>query len=151
MERAWFRVSCPERRLQCLCLFISQQDRIMVSLTSLLVLTGLLTQTSQSITKTAYLKLIDVWYIVFICIDFLIIVVLAVIEGFRQRVRLAEVKFSDRKALQGGQNPTVAWSPQTANSLAKRVNDIAIVLFPVVCVLFIIGLFFTVCEKFVFE
>lgn len=59
----------------------------MVSLTSLLVLTGLLTQTSQTIPKTAYLKLIDVWYIVLICVDFLIIVVLVVIEGLRQQAR----------------------------------------------------------------
>lgn len=128
---------------------ISQQDRIMVSLTSLLVLTGLLTQTSQSIPKTAYLKLIDVWYIFFICIDFLIIVVLAVIEGFRQRIRSTEVRVTERKALNPKKKPTIAWFPQAGKCMGKKVNDIAIVLFPVLCIVFLIGLLFTVFEKFV--
>ncbi|XP_047490968.1 glycine receptor subunit alpha-1-like [Penaeus chinensis] len=60
-------------------------DRIMVSLTSLLVLASLFSQTSQSIPKTAYLKLIDVWYICVITVDFLIIVVLVFIENLRLR------------------------------------------------------------------
>ncbi|XP_042233824.1 uncharacterized protein LOC121874013 isoform X1 [Homarus americanus] len=58
-------------------------DRIMVSLTSLLVLAALFTQTSQSIPKTAYLKLIDIWYVTLIIADFLIIVMLVVIENHR--------------------------------------------------------------------
>ena len=59
----------------------------MVTLTSLLVLAALFTQTSQSIPKTAYLKLIDVWYIALIIIDFLIIISVVIIEN----LRLAEI------------------------------------------------------------
>ncbi|XP_050727803.1 uncharacterized protein LOC127004285 [Eriocheir sinensis] len=112
------------------------QDRIMVSLTSLLVLTGLLTQTSQSMPKTAYLKLIDIWYITFIFIDFLIIVVLVVIEGLRQRFRYPEVKVTKGNALQQAQKPPVAWCPQTATCLARKVNTLSTVVFPIVCAIF---------------
>lgn len=108
----------------------------MVSLTSLLVLTGLLTQTSQSVPKTAYLKLIDIWYITFIFIDFLIIVVLVVIEGLRQRFRYPEVKVTKRKALQKPQNLQVAWCPQTDTCLARKVNTFSTVVFPIVCAIF---------------
>ena len=59
------------------------QDRIMVSLTSLLVLSALFVQTSQMIPKTAYLKLIDVWYTVLIILDFTVIWNLVVIENAR--------------------------------------------------------------------
>nr|XP_053626951.1 uncharacterized protein LOC128684702 [Cherax quadricarinatus] len=61
------------------------QDRIMVSLTSLLVLATFFTQTSQSIPKTSYLKLIDVWFIVLIAKDFVIMVALVYIEVLRLR------------------------------------------------------------------
>nr|XP_027209088.1 uncharacterized protein LOC113802683 [Penaeus vannamei] len=64
------------------------QDRIMVSLTSLLVLVTFFSQTTQSIPKTSYVKLIDAWYLSLIVEDFLVIVVLVYIE----RTRLLEKK-----------------------------------------------------------
>lgn len=113
----------------------------MVSLTSLLVLTGLLTQTSQSIPKTAYLKLIDLWYIVLIFIDFLIIVILAVIEGLRQRIKSAEVKGAKGNTFKLTQKSRVAWLPQTGDYLPSKINTIAMVVFPVVCAIFMITFF----------
>ncbi|XP_071524602.1 LOW QUALITY PROTEIN: uncharacterized protein [Panulirus ornatus] len=71
-------------------------DRIMISLTSLLVLAALFTQTSQSIPKTAYLKLIDIWYVTLITTDFLIIVMLVIIENQRMKD-----KFSFRSSSSG--------------------------------------------------
>ncbi|XP_064100730.1 uncharacterized protein LOC135211345 [Macrobrachium nipponense] len=71
-----------------LTLFFDLSDftnRVMVSLTSLLVLSSLFTQTSQSIPRTAYLKLIDLWFVVLIIIVFLFVLVLVVIEGLRLR------------------------------------------------------------------
>ena len=59
------------------------QNRIMVSLTSLLVLSALFVQTSYITPKTAYLKLIDVWYTVLIILDFTVIWNLVVIENAR--------------------------------------------------------------------
>lgn len=108
----------------------------MVSLTSLLVLTGLLTQTSQSIPKTAYMKLIDIWYISFIFIDFMIILVLAVIESLRQSARSKEVKVMKGYSTRKSQKMSLAWFPETCNDLAKKVNSISIVVFPVVCTIF---------------
>ena len=55
----------------------------MVSLTSLLVLASLFSQTSETIPKTAYLKLIDVWYIFLIVFDFLVIMDVVIIEYIR--------------------------------------------------------------------
>nr|XP_053627980.1 uncharacterized protein LOC128685465 [Cherax quadricarinatus] len=62
------------------------QDRIMVSLTSLLVLATFFTQTSNSIPKTTYLKLIDVWFVALISEDFIIIVSLVYIEVLRLKL-----------------------------------------------------------------
>ncbi|MPC32133.1 Glycine receptor subunit alpha-2 [Portunus trituberculatus] len=116
------------------------QDRIMVSLTSLLVLTGLMTQTSQSIPKTAYLKLIDVWYIVLIFIDFLIIVVLAVIENLRQHTKSGEVKVI-RSSNGDKQKAPFVWLPQPGPGVESKVNAISIVVFPLVCIIFIVVYF----------
>ena len=55
----------------------------MVSLTSLLVLATFFTQTSQSIPKTSYLKLIDVWFVALIFEDFAIILSLVYVETLR--------------------------------------------------------------------
>lgn len=55
----------------------------MVSLTSLLVLATFFTQTSASIPRTSYLKLIDAWYVALICENFLVIVSLVVVENLR--------------------------------------------------------------------
>ncbi|XP_050698355.1 uncharacterized protein LOC126986351 [Eriocheir sinensis] len=63
------------------------QDRIMVSLTSLLVLATFFTQTSQSIPRTSYLKLIDVWFVALIFLDFTIIMSLVCVETLRLRTK----------------------------------------------------------------
>ncbi|XP_064091613.1 uncharacterized protein LOC135205179 [Macrobrachium nipponense] len=49
-------------------------DRIMVSLTSLLVLSSLLTQTSETLPKTSYFKMVDIW--LFFCIVTIFTVIL---------------------------------------------------------------------------
>ena len=60
----------------------------MVSLTSLLVLATFFTQTSQSIPKTSYLKLIDVWFVALIFGDFCMILSLVYVET--QRLKEAQ-------------------------------------------------------------
>ena len=52
----------------------------MVSLTSLLVLAALYTQSSSIIPETSYLKLVDFWYIIMIGWNFAIILVVVYIE-----------------------------------------------------------------------
>ena len=49
-------------------------ERIMVSLTSLLVLTGLFTQANSTSVNTPYLKLVDIWYASLIFCTFLNVV-----------------------------------------------------------------------------
>ena len=56
----------------------------MVSLTSLLVLSSLFQQTSKVIPKTAYFKLIDVWYITLISFDVLIIIIVVMIDNINK-------------------------------------------------------------------
>lgn len=61
------------------------QDRIMVSLTSLLVMATIFVQTSENITKTSYLKFIDLWFVAMMSEDFFIILGLVVVEVLRLR------------------------------------------------------------------
>nr|XP_027227686.1 ligand-gated ion channel 50-like [Penaeus vannamei] len=56
------------------------QDRITVSLTSLLVLSTFFNQVSQTIPRTSYLKLIDVWFLALILQEFFII--LSLVQGW---------------------------------------------------------------------
>ncbi|XP_047474148.1 pH-sensitive chloride channel 2-like [Penaeus chinensis] len=96
------------------------QDRIMISLTSLLVLATFFVQTSQSITKTSYLKLIDVWFVALICEDFFIIVGLVIVESLRMKQlepRLKEVK------------PFLAFGEKPKVNTAARVNAAMLVFF----------------------
>ncbi|KAK7072929.1 hypothetical protein SK128_012366 [Halocaridina rubra] len=125
-------------------------DRIMVSLTSLLVLTGLLTQTSQSIPKTAYLKLIDVWYVVLIVYDFLVIVTLVIIECLRleaneEKSRTSShgiVKVVPSKSVQNNisvntpQGYLVTENQSKDLNSAQKLNKLALVIFPAICVIF---------------
>ncbi|XP_042861692.1 glutamate-gated chloride channel-like [Penaeus japonicus] len=69
-----------------LCFDIADfQDRIMVSLTSLLVMATIFVQTSENITKTSYLKFIDLWFVAMMSEDFFIILGLVVVEVLRLR------------------------------------------------------------------
>ncbi|ROT80481.1 CRE-MOD-1 protein [Penaeus vannamei] len=61
-------------------------DRIMVSITAMLVLVALFSQTSSTIPRTTYLKYIDVWYMFYIVLDFIMIILLVVINYVRWNV-----------------------------------------------------------------
>uniref|UniRef100_A0A0N7Z9T0 C-type lectin domain-containing protein n=1 Tax=Scylla olivacea TaxID=85551 RepID=A0A0N7Z9T0_SCYOL len=102
------------------------QDRIMVSLTSLLVLATFFTQTSQSIPKTSYLKLIDVWFVGLIFGDFCMILSLVYVET----LRLKETQGRGIKV-----TPFIAISDKKSasymESRAARINRMFIKLFSV--------------------
>ncbi|KAK3861115.1 hypothetical protein Pcinc_014056 [Petrolisthes cinctipes] len=59
-------------------------DRIMVSLTALMVMAALFLQTNQSMPRTAYLKVVDIWFLFCIIIKFVIVLWLVVINYVRQ-------------------------------------------------------------------
>lgn len=56
------------------------QNRIMVSLTALLVLSTLFAQTADSLPKTSYVKIIDIWFAGSILFSFVIIIIHTVVE-----------------------------------------------------------------------
>ncbi|XP_045110701.1 uncharacterized protein LOC123504331 [Portunus trituberculatus] len=60
-------------------------SRVVVAVTSLLVLTSLLTQTSNSLPKTSYFKLIDVWLFFSIVIIFLVILLQTLVDFSREK------------------------------------------------------------------
>lgn len=99
----------------------------MVSLTSLLVLATFFTQTSASIPRTSYLKLIDAWYVALICENFLVIVSLVVVENLRLQDRPVVTKVVPM----GEKQPN-----QPTRSLYEKINFYLKIIFPIV--LFII-------------
>ena len=60
-------------------------NRITVSLTSLLVLSTFFSQVAAGLPKTSYMKLIDIWFMGSIVINFFIVTLLVLIEQFRIR------------------------------------------------------------------
>ena len=61
-------------------------ERIMVSLTALLVLTALFTQANSTSVYTPYLKLLDIWYAVLIICTFLNVVVNTALNAFKHKL-----------------------------------------------------------------
>ena len=63
-------------------------ERIMVSLTSLLVLVALFSKAADSYIKTPYCKLIDVWYVVLLLLSFTVVIANGIVNYLRvQRVK----------------------------------------------------------------
>lgn len=98
----------------------------MVSLTSLLVLTGLFAQTANTITKTSYLKLIDCWYLALIIFDFTVILILVVIEVLLKYQTTPVSVVPSRHKLS---HRYTYW--------ALRVNKVATIVFLIVLVLIV--------------
>ncbi|XP_064118059.1 uncharacterized protein LOC135223524 isoform X2 [Macrobrachium nipponense] len=129
------------------------QDRIMVSLTSLLVLAGFLTQTNQSVPHTAYLKFIDVWYACLIILNFTMVITQVAVEVFRlQRekkkeneakltvisrkpLRMFEVSDSPRRTL-GHSSASALFRSLCEMDRALLINRGAIYCFPAVGLVF---------------
>ncbi|KAG7162876.1 ligand-gated ion channel 46-like 2 [Homarus americanus] len=115
------------------------QDRIMVSLTSLLVLATFFTQTSQSIPKTAYLKLIDVWFVALISEDFTIIISLVYIEVLRLRHPATNIKVAPVGSLMGGASSNSSPVQVNCNKKALRMNRILFNLFSLTMVIMVLS------------
>ena len=134
------------------------QDRVMVSLTSLLVLASLFSQTSQAIPKTSYLKLIDVWYIFLIVFDFTVIMVVVLIEYFRLNKKktknsLINRSHSSSEQKQNSKHLSTASSlkhktlgdfePKNSlyfdDSIIYLLNKLSQVIFPVILIVFLAG------------
>ena len=106
----------------------------MVSLTSLLVLASLFSQTNISIPKTAYLKLIDVWYVFLISFDFIIIVNLVIIEI----LRMSEHSASLVKVGSMG-NPGKVY--KGIQKKPHKCNLFGTIVFPIIALAFFVSFF----------
>nr|XP_027210128.1 glycine receptor subunit alpha-3-like [Penaeus vannamei] len=104
-------------------------DRIMVSLTSLLVLAALFTQVSASIPKTSYLKLVDVWFIFCICIVFSVVATLTAINYFKR-----SPKVSPLVVVKPAMQPTT--DNKITNASISAINRLCQLTFPVIALLF---------------
>ena len=100
-------------------------NRIMVCLTSLLVLAALFSQISSSLPTTSYLKLIDIWFIVCIVLDFLMILLLVVISRYTQKVSSFKC---DKKMFQFSNY----LNAEHINKLSKFIFFILIIIFIVI-------------------
>lgn len=101
----------------------------MVSLTSLLVLTGLFAQTASSIPKTSYLKLIDWWYLALITFDFTVIMILVVVEVL--------LKYTPTQASKGCVVPFRQKLFYPYTNWALMINKVAIAVFIIVLVMIV--------------
>ncbi|KAF2364669.1 Low-density lipoprotein (LDL) receptor class A repeat [Trinorchestia longiramus] len=61
-------------------------ERVMVSLTALLVLTALFTQSNSSSVQTSYLKLLDVWYAALISFSFLVVLANTLLNSYHHKL-----------------------------------------------------------------
>nr|XP_045613694.1 glycine receptor subunit alpha-2-like [Procambarus clarkii] len=123
------------------------QDRIMVSLTAMLVLATFFSQTSLTMPKTSYMKLIDIWYLALICEDFLIIVSLVLLENLRlqQQSSLLKVQvLSLHHHHQGRRNNKQDVARFRSDDRAAELNRKLVIFFPVTLLIFLIS-FFVVC------
>ena len=124
------------------------QNRIMVSLTALLVLSTLFAQVSDNLPKTSYLKLMDVWFLFSITYSFLIIIQHVFIEYYHKYNNPSEVaQYEGEKFVRDSPSsikvsPAVKQLPlsitdpyyksKKINKVGSYVTTIAYILFSVV-------------------
>ncbi|KAF2363425.1 Low-density lipoprotein (LDL) receptor class A repeat [Trinorchestia longiramus] len=120
-------------------------DRIMVSLTSLLVLTTLFTQITENTPKTAYLQFLDIWFVSATFYAFIVVILLVTINFFKIREGLEEFTPVSQLSLHQGKNEKNEMKNQR---LSKRINSVARQVMPVVGVLFILAYFITAYSVF---
>ena len=110
----------------------------MVSLTSLLVLTSLFSQTSQSIPKTSYLKLVDIWFIVLMVYNFLIIVSLVLIEFYRLRQENNPFKSSNKiQSMILVNHQTRELKTENSQIISRKINQLSKTVFPLILIVFL--------------
>nr|XP_045603328.1 uncharacterized protein LOC123761370 [Procambarus clarkii] len=115
-------------------------NRVMVSLTSLLVLASLFSQIASGLPKTSYLKLIDVWFIFCILADFIMVSVQVTINAFMQApsptvvAPMSPGRSVIKRQYKGKQRRRQLVDPRSWNSGAQ-------VVLPVLMGVFVIGYF----------
>ncbi|XP_063871034.1 uncharacterized protein LOC135106185 [Scylla paramamosain] len=112
-------------------------DRIMVSLTALLVLATLFTQITETTPTTSYLKLLDVWFVACIFINFFIVIVLVVINTQRMKENntpgtVSVVMPFGAKKSAGHPAPPGFFPPPQHLMRSVKINTFAQIIFPII-------------------
>ncbi|KAG7173998.1 Glycine receptor subunit alpha-3-like 2, partial [Homarus americanus] len=76
-------------------------ERVMVGLTGLLVEATFFSQVSASIPHTAYLKLVDIWFVYCILTLFLVVVALVVIHWLQEESKVRPIWVRNKEDKQG--------------------------------------------------
>ena len=112
--------------------FLSSVGKLFqVSLTALLVLATLFTQVTQTTPKTAYLKLLDYWFVSCIFIDFIIVLVHVTINVVKLKEENEESSYSNVLSYK---KPFVA---KEKYEKSKKYNRWAIIACPIIVLLFV--------------
>ncbi|XP_066975374.1 uncharacterized protein [Macrobrachium rosenbergii] len=112
-------------------------NRIMVSLTSLLVMASLFSQIASGLPKTAYMKLIDVWFIFCILADFVMVILLVIINSLVENQSHTPVQVLSANDISG----KVPVMKTVFRVDAKLWNKISLTLLPICVCLFIVVYF----------
>ncbi|XP_047494212.1 uncharacterized protein LOC125042554 [Penaeus chinensis] len=123
-------------------------DRVMVSLTSLLVLSSLLTQTSETLPKTSYFKMVDIW--LFFCIVIIFMVILIHTASICVQDDHEICTMDDQSDRNDGSNDRFGGQVRAGNGLKKlhvmckqrvRVTPTFILTFGKISIPFVVGVF----------
>ena len=109
-------------------------ERMMVSLTALLVLTALFTEANENSIQTPYLKLIDVWYAALIIFSFLAVGAITILNMMQH----ALVQRQDSSQLHDCTEATVR--------IFKRHNIIALIILTIMLVIFLLFYFLSAID-----
>jgi hypothetical protein len=109
-------------------------ERVMVSLTSLLVLTTFFDQINASVVHTSYVKLIDVWFAALIMANFIVIISNVIINDMVRRNTKPKITTVTPQGHFVKSSSTFA---DESSNLAERINIWMIVLMLIVLMVFL--------------
>lgn len=115
-------------------------ERVMVSLTSLLVLAALFTQASETSVRTQYFKFLDIWYVFLIFFNFLIVIVNVLLHRIKENAKEKRNKWF-RKKVDNGPDEYGDKSEEHLQKLILHYNFVGRISFAVFFCLFL--LFYT--------
>ncbi|XP_068215954.1 uncharacterized protein [Palaemon carinicauda] len=111
-------------------------ERVMVGLTGLLVEATFFSQVSSSIPHTAYLKLVDIWFVYCIVILFLTVVALVIIHWIQEESSVSKV----RPVTEKGSTMLLETDVRAIRKFrASRFNYGCRVTFPILTLIFFLG------------
>ncbi|XP_068240113.1 uncharacterized protein [Palaemon carinicauda] len=109
-------------------------ERIMVGLTGLLVQATLFSQVSSSIPRTAYLKLVDIWFVYCVIMLFVVCMAVAIIQYIATEIDDVPIKVGS-----GTMKLNLLDRKERRRQRAVRVNYYSRIVYPILSLIFIIA------------